>query len=429
MAWDAAPVLWDSADRRGPGRRARAVSAWAPATRCAWRRACPSTATSSIATVNPFEAGLGRVVRLDKPGDFVGRAALEAACARPLSRTLVGLVLRERGIARHGYPRLPPSTAAAASGVVTSGSVSPTLGVAIAMAYVPPDASAVGTMVEVGIRGARVAAEVVRRLPFYVRSATDKESCPWTCPTELRYTDDHEWLRVEGDARRAWASPRYAADQLGDIVFVELPAVGARFERGKTFGVIESVKTVSDLYAPVAGEVMAVNAALADAAGAGEQRSVRRGLDGPVAPRATRPQADALQGRRGLPRADRGRLTHALRPAHRGRSRAHARGARARLGRALFDDIPAAVRGARHGPAGAAAGAGAGAAPGDARGAQPGRPGQLPGGRRLPPLPPGRSSTRCCRGASSTRPTRRTSRRSARARCRRSTSTSRCSPS
>lgn len=82
-------------------------------------------------------------------------------------------------------------------------------------------------------------------------------------PDGLRYTDDHEWLRVEGDAGVVGITG-YAADQLGDVVFVELPAVGARFERGRTFGVVESVKAVSDLFAPVAGEVVEVNPALAD---------------------------------------------------------------------------------------------------------------------------------------------------------------------
>jgi len=82
-------------------------------------------------------------------------------------------------------------------------------------------------------------------------------------PDGLRYTDDHEWLRVEGDAGVVGITG-YAADQLGDVVFVELPAVGASFERGRTFGVVESVKAVSDLFAPVAGEVLEVNTALAD---------------------------------------------------------------------------------------------------------------------------------------------------------------------
>ena len=82
-------------------------------------------------------------------------------------------------------------------------------------------------------------------------------------PDGLGYTDDHEWLRVEA-GEGVVGITAYAADQLGDVVFVELPAVGARFERGKTFGVVESVKAVSDLFAPVAGEIIEVNASLAD---------------------------------------------------------------------------------------------------------------------------------------------------------------------
>ncbi len=115
----------------------------------------------------PVEAGLGRVVKLDKPGGFVGRDALAAAAARGPRKSLVGLVLREPGIARHGYP-VYTHDGADAAGVVTSGSLSPTLGVSVAMAYVPPDSAAVGTMVQVGIRASRVAAEVVA-LPFYRR--------------------------------------------------------------------------------------------------------------------------------------------------------------------------------------------------------------------------------------------------------------------
>jgi glycine cleavage system H protein len=77
----------------------------------------------------------------------------------------------------------------------------------------------------------------------------------------LRYTKDHEWLRAEGGEGVIGIST-YAADELGDIVFVELPAVGKKLEKSASFGVIESVKTASDLYAPVAGEVVAVNDAL-----------------------------------------------------------------------------------------------------------------------------------------------------------------------
>ena len=82
-------------------------------------------------------------------------------------------------------------------------------------------------------------------------------------PDGLRYTDDHEWLRVEG-GEGVVGITAYAAGELGDVVFVELPAVGRKVSESQTFGVIESVKTASDLYSPAAGEVIAVNEALGD---------------------------------------------------------------------------------------------------------------------------------------------------------------------
>jgi glycine cleavage system H protein len=81
-------------------------------------------------------------------------------------------------------------------------------------------------------------------------------------PETLRYTVDHEWLRPQPEAAEVGITA-YAADELGDIVFVELPSVGRRLQAGEAFGVIESVKTASDLYAPLAGEVVAINEALA----------------------------------------------------------------------------------------------------------------------------------------------------------------------
>ena len=83
-------------------------------------------------------------------------------------------------------------------------------------------------------------------------------------PDGLRYTRDHEWLRVEGD-EGVIGITAHATDELGDIVFVELHKVGSQLEKSAAFGVIESVKTASDLYAPVSGEVLAVNDALGSA--------------------------------------------------------------------------------------------------------------------------------------------------------------------
>ncbi len=98
----------------------------------------------------------------------MGRDALVAAAAEPPSRQLVGLVVRGRGIARHGYP-VARAGESAAIGTVTSGSQSPTLGIAVAMAYIPPAHAATGTMLDIIVRGSAVPAEVVP-LPFYRRA-------------------------------------------------------------------------------------------------------------------------------------------------------------------------------------------------------------------------------------------------------------------
>ena len=113
----------------------------------------------------PYDAGLGRVVKLDKPGDFVGRAALERIKAAGPTKRLVGLVVEGRGIARHGYKVLSGDRP---TGVVTSGTQSPTLGIPIAMAYVTPADAEPGTILAVEVRDAPVPTKVVD-LPFYRR--------------------------------------------------------------------------------------------------------------------------------------------------------------------------------------------------------------------------------------------------------------------
>jgi glycine cleavage system H protein len=82
-------------------------------------------------------------------------------------------------------------------------------------------------------------------------------------PQDLRYTKEHEWARRDGDTVTVGIT-HWAQEQLSDVVYVELPAVGRTVKQAEGLGVIEAVKTVSDVYAPVAGEVVAVNAALAD---------------------------------------------------------------------------------------------------------------------------------------------------------------------
>jgi aminomethyltransferase len=166
VEWGAAPALWDRLMEAGAG--FGLVPAGLGARDTLRLEAGMALYGNELdRETRPAEAGLSRVVKLEKAGDFVGRAALQAAADAGPRKSLVGLELRDRGIARHGYPVYLPGQEDAA-GVVTSGTLSPTLGIAIAMAYVPVDRAAPGTMLHVGVRATRVPAEVVP-LPFYRR--------------------------------------------------------------------------------------------------------------------------------------------------------------------------------------------------------------------------------------------------------------------
>ncbi len=91
-----------------------------------------------------------------------------------------------------------------------------------------------------------------------------KEITELNFPEDVRYSESHEWVKVAGDTAKLGITD-YAQDQLGDIVFVELPDVGESFEKGAEYGTVESVKAVSELYMPVSGEIVAINDALEDA--------------------------------------------------------------------------------------------------------------------------------------------------------------------
>ena len=90
-----------------------------------------------------------------------------------------------------------------------------------------------------------------------------KEINEFDLPDDVRFTENHEWARTEDDDVRVGISD-YAQDQLGDIVFVELPQVGSTYDKGQEFGTVESVKAVAELYMPIGGEVLATNTALED---------------------------------------------------------------------------------------------------------------------------------------------------------------------
>lgn len=91
-----------------------------------------------------------------------------------------------------------------------------------------------------------------------------KEISELSLPEDVKYTDDHEWAKLDGEVATIGISD-YAQDQLGDIVFVELPEVGSSFDKGEEFGTVESVKAVSELYMPMGGEVVEINPELEDA--------------------------------------------------------------------------------------------------------------------------------------------------------------------
>ncbi len=91
-----------------------------------------------------------------------------------------------------------------------------------------------------------------------------KELNELSFPEDVRYAESHEWVKAAGETAKIGITD-YAQDQLGDIVFVELPDVGESFEKGSEFGTVESVKAVSELYMPVSGEIVAINEGLEDA--------------------------------------------------------------------------------------------------------------------------------------------------------------------
>jgi aminomethyltransferase len=163
--WARGPEIWTALAKAGEGVGAIACGLGARDT-LRLEAGMPLYGNELDRETNPFEAGLGRVVKLDKAGDFVGREALARVGRDGPRKRLVGMTITGRGIARHGYPVFAGDRP---TGVVTSGTHSPTLGKPIAMAYVAPGDAEPGTILSVEIREQRVAAEVVP-LPFYQRA-------------------------------------------------------------------------------------------------------------------------------------------------------------------------------------------------------------------------------------------------------------------
>ncbi|MEO6533648.1 MAG: glycine cleavage system aminomethyltransferase GcvT [Pseudolysinimonas sp.] len=168
LAPELAPVLWEALLETGGG------SGLVPAGLAArdtlrLEAGMPLYGHELSTSIFPVQAGLGRVVALSKEGDFVGRAAIEDGPG-PDARVLVGLIAEGKRAGRAGYPIVLPDGAHVV-GEITSGALSPTLGVPISMAYVDPEYAAAGTALHLDVRGTRVPASIVA-LPFYKREKT-----------------------------------------------------------------------------------------------------------------------------------------------------------------------------------------------------------------------------------------------------------------
>ena len=235
-------------------------------------------------TINPYAAGVGWAVKLDK-GDFVGRdgSADVKAAARPGPRRPAPRRQADRppggGRARR-RPRV---------GLVTSGTFSPTLQQSLAMALVDrrtPRRSAPssrstsgGTASPPGSSSCRSTTRpepVESTATATSRRTRSKRTHPWT-RRRSGSPRPTSGSRLEGDVATIGIS-QFAVDQLTDLIMIDLPAVGTKLAAGKSFGEIESVKAVSDLYAPVGGEVIEVNDEVAEQRPAPRRRPLRQGL-------------------------------------------------------------------------------------------------------------------------------------------------------
>ena len=208
------------------------------------------------ATITPLQAGLERFVKLDKPADFIGKEALKMEASAGPKQRIVYFKLDGRRIARQNDEVFQKDQAV---GTVVSGTLSPILNQPIGAALIE-EAFLKDTELNVAVRGHRVPLKQVK--PPFHKPAKDTTQTP-----RLLFTATHEWVRIEDDGVVVIGITDFAQESLGDVTFVELPDVGTEVMQGKAFGVVESVKAASELYAPVSGKVLAVNERLQEMPG------------------------------------------------------------------------------------------------------------------------------------------------------------------
>ena len=199
----------------------------------------------------PIEAGLGWCCK-EQTG-FIGSQATAAVRAAGPKEKLVPFLVEGRGIARQGNPVV-------GGGQVTSGTFSPCLEQGIGMAYVPAERAEPGARIEIDVRGTTRQADrrAQASLPKGIVNMAEA-----SYPEDLLYHAEHDWARVEGETA-TFGVTWYAQDSLGELVFFDPPEVGAKLSKDDPYSEVESVKAVSDVIAPMSGEVIEINGVLAD---------------------------------------------------------------------------------------------------------------------------------------------------------------------
>jgi glycine cleavage system T protein (aminomethyltransferase) len=208
------------------------------------------------AQTNPFEAGLGWVVKLSK--DFIGRDALARIKASDVARRLVGLEVDGPYTVRNGYPIVLNGREV---GQVTSGPLPAGIaGRNLGLGYVASDHARVGTELEIEIRGRKSKARIVP-LPFVPRRVRDEPAVSTYSPYSLRFSEAHVWARPVDGARDVLAIglSDFAQRSLGDILCLDLPRVGDRVKKGAAAGWVDSYRRPHDIVSPVNGEVVGVD--------------------------------------------------------------------------------------------------------------------------------------------------------------------------
>ena len=238
-------------------------SDWARATACRLEAGLCLYGHDIDTTTTPVEGALEWSVQKSRrnggarAGGFPGADKILAQFEKGAPRRRVGLRPEGRAPVREGAVLFADAASTEAIGKVTSGGFGPSLNAPVAMGYLPTSLCG---------------AEARRFSPKCAGSACRCRSppCP-SFPTPINaegsfmtvlFTSDHEWLRIEGDVATIGVTD-YAQSQLGDVVFVELPKVGRSLKKAEAAAVVESVKAASDVYAPISGEVLEVNEALA----------------------------------------------------------------------------------------------------------------------------------------------------------------------